>query len=102
GHFVFSTHNPRAVMRLPDDRSPRSLAIASVMTARRTWHMTRSSAFWRGEGYVPDLAQEGLRVHVATPAFVGAELRGAGFALLDAASWPPSRGRFAANWWYFV
>jgi ubiquinone/menaquinone biosynthesis C-methylase UbiE len=105
GAFVFSTHNPRALIaRPPEERAVRRLAIAGYATVRRASRLIRTEAFRRGDGYVFDPAQGGLITHAATrrhtireteaAGFQHRETRGSDFPRRSATLWTP--------WWYYA
>lgn len=107
GTYVFSTHNPRAVVSgLPATTRPlpQRLAAATVMTARRARRLVPSTPFRTGEGWILDPTKGGLRTHMATPDQVAAELADAGFAVIDRlGSDHPAPGRsWRTPWWYYA
>jgi SAM-dependent methyltransferase len=112
GVFIFSSHNPRAVLsRLAWNRE-KIEEIAQTLAGRRKWLLrparllllwlrvaaaaARSAmesvlrfsrrvwqrAFWSGDGYMVDPAHGGLLTHYAVPVRVIAELEQRGFQLL--------------------
>lgn len=87
GTFLMSTHNPRAVTRLPSTeghRRPtaRQLAVAAYGLIRATRALLPSKIFWRGSGDERDRVQPRPTYH-ATPQALKAELRSAGFEVLQ-------------------
>jgi len=104
GHFVFSSHNARALIRRPSRGGRlRRLALTVYMSARRAVRVLPDAAFWRGSGYVLDPVHAGLHTWTSTPAVIIAELRDAGF--LHNRTVPgdhPDRGRsIVTPWWYY-
>lgn len=107
GTYLFSTHNPRAVVsHLPatDRPLPQRLAAATVMTGRRARRLLPSAPFRTGEGWILDPTKGGLRTHVATPARVAAELAGAGFVVVDqlGSDHPAPARSWRTPWWYYA
>lgn len=90
GVFVFSSHNPRAVLRRPDSSlrhewgSAKYLGVAALASARAALRFVPTGAFWRGDGYVTDSARP-LLTHMATPARVVADLAAHGFEVVETA-----------------
>lgn len=107
GVLVMSTHNPRAVLRRvgPTGRGFsgrfRAMAVATVGTARASWSMLPTRAFWSGAGYQTDRIQ-GLRTFYATPRHLLDELRGSGFQPVDvvAGDHPAPRRGLVSPWTY--
>lgn len=108
GTFIFSSHNPRAILvratwsnervqevadRIFFGHKTLSRITSSFLTVgaalrasmRATWASLRRSkrlinpAFWRGEGYFNDPAHGGLTTHVSIPKCVVAEVEKYGF-----------------------
>lgn len=107
GTYVFSTHNPRAIVVPPPATGaplPKRLAISAVTTARRTVRMVRNRAFRTGEGWVLDPVRGGLNTHVATPDRVREELAGHGFRVLEVVNGdlPRSASTIRTPWWYYA
>lgn len=87
GVFIMSTHNPRALVRMPEPSArfrPRALASAAVMTGRAVAARGLASATIRGEGYARDHVQ-GLHTYFATAQCLVSELSAAGFSAVDLA-----------------
>ncbi|MFZ1010443.1 MAG: class I SAM-dependent methyltransferase, partial [Candidatus Sulfotelmatobacter sp.] len=112
GVFIFSSHNPRAILvrvswnrqrvrnlaeriaqRTPILGSPLFGALAAARAVLAALHSTAQSVglagrrlptklFWQGEGYWMDSVHGGLNTRYAVPAKVVAELQKFGFALL--------------------
>ena len=107
GTYVFSSHDPRAVIaHLPrtDRRLPHRLAVAALMTARRLGRLVPSRALRTGEGWVLDPVQGGLRTHMATPAAVEAELAAHGFDVVERSNGdlPARPVALRTPWWYYA
>jgi SAM-dependent methyltransferase len=105
GHFVFSVHDPRCLLRPPArPLTPRSAAIAAYQTARRVAARALTSAAWRGDGYVVDAVRGGLVTHMAVPAKVVADTEPHGFrhAVTVGADHPAKSGRWSTGWWYYA
>lgn len=107
GMYVFSTHNPRAIIApLPksDAHLPHRLGAALLMTARRAARLVPSAPFRQQEGWVLDPVKGGLQTHMATPARVEAELNANGFELLECqnADQPARPHALRTPWWYYA
>lgn len=104
GAFVFSTHDPRCLLRPPTrPLTARSVAVAGYQTARRLTERLPSTALRRGEGYVVDKVRGGLVTHMATPDRVRAEVEPAGFLhRRTLAAQHPAEGRWTTGWWYYA
>ena len=105
GVFVFSTHNPRAVLLRPrEGRALRRFGVGLYMTLRRVVRLLPTAAFRRGEGYVLDPVHGGLVTHVASQRYVIKETAAAGFRHQE--SWgddyPARSGILWTRWWYYV
>lgn len=105
GTYVFSTHNPRAiVVPIPATSAPwvKRLAASVVMSARRGARMVRNPAFRSGEGWVLDPVRGGLDTHVATPDKVRDELEGHGFSVVEVVNGdlPRRASSLRTPWWY--
>jgi len=113
GLFIFSSHNPRAILQRPSWNQQRIEALASriagssqlflkvgravlsgariavaLVTAfgqsvRRLFRAVVHRAFWLGHGYMHDAAHGGLMTHYAVPHQVERELQSGGFELLE-------------------
>jgi len=113
GLFVFSSHNPRAILQRPTWNAKRveefarriapeqsgffplakllvicarvsvALAQAFVVSTTRGIQRLTSRAFWSGQGQMIDSAHGGLLTHYAVPRCVTDELRQSGFKLLE-------------------
>lgn len=107
GTYVFSTHNPRALLVPSKDTGaprPKRLAAGAVMTGRRLVKRLPHPVFRRGHGWVLDHVRGGLRTHMATPEHVERELVAHGFTPVarrngDAPARPSS---LRTPWWYYV
>jgi SAM-dependent methyltransferase len=112
GIFIFSSHNPRAILVRPawDAQRVRMLAervapegsvwfgtVLLLLTAlrrvfavlqsmfrtfNRTFQILPTRAFWRDEGYWLDPVHGGFKTHLATPESVILEVKAVGFDLL--------------------
>lgn len=87
GVFLMSTHNPRAVVRLPPRASapagvPRAVAIGAIGTARAVRALAPSMAFRTGAGYERDRIQQ-LMTYFATPRRLVEELERSGLRVVD-------------------
>lgn len=107
GIFIFSTHNPRAILpaTLPRNRSRvRRWGIATYVTCRRMMRLVPKRSFWRGEGRVIDPVRGGLDTHMATPRRSVAALRRHGFEVLEVLNGdhPRRPAMLQTPWWYFV
>ncbi len=135
GTLIFSSHNPRAVLVTPawnrerlramaermtgGHRSAGKLAYAGLTVARAGWAAAQSvaastdrilrrvprRAFWRGDGYMFDVAHGGLRTHYWVPSRCVSELARHGFQLLHfRADIPPRRRQqlLFADWYYYA
>jgi SAM-dependent methyltransferase len=105
GVFVFSTHNPLAVVARPTKGGAvRRLGVAGYMTLLRVARLVPTTALRRGEGYVLDPVHGGLVTHAATRRHVIRETTAAGFR--HEATWGgnyPYRSRILRTpWWYYV
>lgn len=91
GTFIFSTHNPRSVIRRhhsPSRSGVRTMLTSIVATVRAALTMVPTPTFWRGSGYETDRVT-GLITHFASvdrivdelsdPWFVAAEIIGGDF-----------------------
>ena len=106
GTYVFSTHNPRAVL-IPAPEAgplPKRLAAATLMSGRRMVRMVPSAAFRSGEGWILDPVRGGLRTHMATPDRVRAELAGHGLEVLEVRNGdlPRPPRTYRTPWWYYA
>lgn len=105
GTFVFSSHDPRAVIaRRNVELGPRGVAVAALQTFRRTTRRGSLRAIRSGEGRVLDAVHGGLLTYMATPEVVAADLARHGFVLertVPGAHPAPGR-RFGTEWWYYV
>jgi SAM-dependent methyltransferase len=105
GTYVFSSHNPRALVAGPAAGSlPRRLAIRAVATLRRTARLVRSPAFRTGEGWTLDPARGGLHTHQATPARVERELAAHGLRVVErlGGDLPLAPRTWRTPWWYYA
>jgi SAM-dependent methyltransferase len=101
GVLLFSTHNPRAVVRLPRARSGRALAVAGYETLRAMASLVTTAPFRHGAGYAID-AGKPLLTYYATPVAVGREVARCGFELLEVRNGDaPRRGRSLVTPWYY-
>lgn len=108
GTFLFSSHNPRALVPPPLPPSSGGLArralLRAVGTARRAPRTVRSPAYRRGEGWIVDPSRGGLRTHVADPASVTSELARHGLHVVDRLNGdhPARPSRHTTPWWYYA
>ncbi len=107
GVFIFSTHNARLLLNVPDHQarlgwSPaKTCLVGAIGTGRLLRRRLFSWALWRGFGYVVDSAQ-GLVTHTASPQQVARELAVAGYAkIAHNASCFPRQGSWATVPWYY-
>lgn len=125
GILIFSSHNPRAIVVLPEavtDQPQRSPAVPNHRGSALKRAITNSAMvlkgirfsvhrmgcyglktpFWRGEGYMLDT--EGLMTHFATPKKTLAELRRCGFQFirLEGNEYPRKAYPLITNWYYYV
>jgi SAM-dependent methyltransferase len=106
GTFVFSTHNPRAIVcrsaTLPGGRM-RRLAVGSYISVRRAIRLIPTRAFLVGDGYVLDPARGGLTTHMAMPRRVSGEVEAFGFRLVRvvAADHPHRSSRWKSPSFYY-
>jgi hypothetical protein len=110
GLFIFSSHNPRALLPRPflaaSGPLPKRLKRAvGLTTATLVSDLRRlpTRAFIRGVGYFQDSARE-LRTYAATPRRVCGEVIPLGFRLLDVigAYHPRPARRLLDPWYYYV
>ena len=104
GRFVFSSHDPRALIRRRTPESgARGTAIAAYQSARRVVDRVPTAAFLRGTGYVHDRVLGGLETHMATPRQVVAEIEPHGFRHIQTVPGEGAKGgRWSTSWWYYV
>ena len=134
GVLIFSSHNPRAILLRPSWNRQRLQVLAkrfareraglesillrllvvlrAVVAAGqglarsigRTGRRIFTGAFWRGEGYLLDLAHGGLRTHCASPQKLIPEVRKFGFRLLQVLGddYPRASWQYATEWYYYV
>jgi SAM-dependent methyltransferase len=105
GVFVFSTHNPRALLARPKEgRALRRFGVGAYMTLRRMARLFPTTAFRRGEGYVLDPVHGGLVTHAATQRHVISETAAAGFGHRESlgSDYPTRSGILWTPWWYYV
>ncbi|MBV0913478.1 class I SAM-dependent methyltransferase [Anianabacter salinae] len=89
GIFILSSHNARMVLNWPDSRGA-GLVRALWRTARAAGMMTGtlrrrliSGAFRRGHGYETDPLHGGMTHYISTAQVIEAQLRDAGFELIE-------------------
>ena len=105
GVLIFSSHDPRAVIRDPNrDLGAKAWPVAGLQTVRRLASRLRTRAFWSGAGLVFDPARGGLVTYMATPHRVIEQVSAHGFAhRTTTSSRHPARGRrLGTEWWYYV
>jgi SAM-dependent methyltransferase len=133
GVLIFSSHNTRAIWVRPSWNAKRLenlakrvvgnsflyrplLGILTVLrvvlatlqafgkSAARLARRIPTLAFWRGEGYLPDGAHGGTRIHFATPEKVEQELSQCGFHMLRVLGddYPRVSHRNVTDWYYYV
>jgi ubiquinone/menaquinone biosynthesis C-methylase UbiE len=133
GVLIFSSHNMRAIWVRPSWNAKRlesfakkvvgnsflyrpllgiltamriALAIVQAFgkSAARLAQRIPTLAFWRGEGYLPDGAHGGTRIHFATPEKVEQELSQCGFHMLRILGddYPRVSHRYITDWYYYV
>lgn len=105
GTFLFSTHNPRALVAGPvAGPAPRRLVVRLAGTLRRSARLVRSSAFRTGEGWTLDPARGGLHTHQATPDRVERELATHGLRLVErvGGDLPLAPRAWRTPWWYYA
>jgi SAM-dependent methyltransferase len=104
GVLLFSSHNPRAVVRAPASPiTARSSAIAGVATARAGMKLLPTRAFWGGAGYVRDVTRP-LRTYFAIPSRVAAELKACGLVLVETvgSDFPRLPRAWRTPWFHYV
>jgi SAM-dependent methyltransferase len=106
GLYVFSTHNPRAIIAPPPPGGnvAKRMAASVLMTSRRARRLVTSAPFRSGEGWVLDPVRGGLRTHMAIPDQVRAELDAAGFETLEHRNGDQPRrpSSLRTPWWYYA
>lgn len=103
GTFVFSTHDPRALIARPSAPGGRGVAIAAAGTLRRLRERALSAAVRRGAGWVFDRAGAGFHTHMAVPSHVRAETEAFGFTILEVVPGDGGEGgRWSTSWWYYA
>lgn len=105
GVFVFSTHNPLALVARPKEGGAvRRLGVGGYMTLRRLARLVSTTAFRRGEGYAVDPVHGGLVTHAATQRHVISETAAAGFRHQESlgGDYPRRSGALWSPWWYYV
>jgi SAM-dependent methyltransferase len=107
GTYVFSTHNPRALILTGakvQGSFAKRLAAATLMTSRRVAGRLPHPAFRAGHGWVLDHVRGGLQTHMATPAHVEAELARHGMEVVDRANGdqPARPSSIRTPWWYYA
>lgn len=105
GVFVFSTHNPWAVVARPKEGpAVRRLGVAGYSTVRRVARLVPTAAFRRGDGYVLDPVHGGLVTHAASRRHVIRETEAAGFRHRETwgGDYPARSATLWTPWWYYV
>lgn len=105
GTFIFSSHDPRAVIRPRNpDLGLRAWPVAWFQTLRRAGRRVRERAFWLGEGMVLDPVRGGLLTYMITPRRVEADLASYGFRQVNTSTslHPRPPRLFGNEWWYYV
>lgn len=110
GSFVFSIHNARNLLVLPQlsgvgvTKKAWRLVRSAAMTARSVATALPSRSFWGGDGFVIDPVHGGLKTHVAVQARVVAELAEHGFEFRESVSseYSQSGGHYTAPWFYYA
>jgi SAM-dependent methyltransferase len=110
GVFLFSGHNPRAIVVRPGPTSGSAIkrakraAHATRRSLEKVQRMCRTGAFWRGAGYFVEPIHGDMIEYGATPRHVVAELEGAGFRLLEivGANYPASCPQLTTPWYYYA
>ncbi len=104
GRFVYSSHDPRAVLSRPKPRlGSRRYAVAALQTARRMGERLPHRAFWAGDGWLVDRVPPQLLTHMATPRRAVEEAERFGFRHLRTLPGDPEGGgRWSTSWWYYV
>lgn len=104
GVLIFSTHDPRALVRERNrDLGLRCWPVAWYQSIRRLSRL-RSRAFWTGSGVVLDPGWGGLYTYMATPTAVRREVEAHGLRHVSTTSSRYRRRarRFGSEWWYYV
>ncbi len=90
GVFILSSHNARLVLNWPDTRGTGAVravwrTLRAVMTSAITvLRRLISGVFLRGEGYENDPIHGGMTHYVSTSSAIKAQLRNAGFEMIEA------------------
>jgi SAM-dependent methyltransferase len=110
GLFIFSSHNARMLLNLPNFEAiaPMQLILrvgrSLVKSLPFVFRALHSWAFWAGCGYYVDPAHGGIRGYCATPKSVVRDLRLAGFEPVEVIGNLRLRRapRFCTHWYYYV
>ncbi len=110
GRLILSQHNARALFIVPLREGPglrnlaRRLHYGVTENLYRLRSIPRSSAFWRGEGYVEDHNDGGMVLHAATRRRAIAETTAHGFDVLEVvgSNHPARLGTLCTPWWYYA
>jgi SAM-dependent methyltransferase len=134
GGMIFSSHNPRAVLIAPAwnrerlrlmavrigggrplatrlgyagltaARAVLAVGQSLVRSARRIVQRVPKRTFWRGEGYLFDIAHGGLRMHYSVPSRCITELASYGFRVLEVKGDNRSRRDHPlfTDWYYYA
>lgn len=106
GTFIFSSHNARAVVRLPDagaTRSVRTAAVSGYASLRLLRRVLPSAPFWKGSGYRADTVRR-LVTYATTPGRLSSDVRDAGLVIVEMlpSDHPRSVRPWATPWYYYV
>ena len=110
GTFIFSSHNARSLIMLPDLKNVSSIIKCSWRILYSIYksvilsiRVLTKKAFYSGYGYVYDPVHGGLKTYTSTPNNIIKELKDNGFSVNDVVSnkYPNSASTFSSGWYYY-
>jgi SAM-dependent methyltransferase len=110
GLFIFSSHNSKMLLNWPrlDNagflRKAWRLARATITSVPYAVRLVHSGAFHTGAGYYNDPVHGGIKTYCATPELIEADVRSAGFQVLDVISnlHPHRAAHYFISSYYYV
>lgn len=105
GAFIFSSHDPRAVLARPNPvLGVKARPVAAFQTIRRVFRRGAVSSCVRGHGVVTDYVHGGLPTYMSAPRYVRSDLATCGFELVEQIPGPNgcAGSRFGTEWWYYL
>jgi ubiquinone/menaquinone biosynthesis C-methylase UbiE len=110
GRFLFSAHNPKSLLKIPDFRgatllkATKRVALAFGEMFQNSLRQPLHAAFWTERGYVNHSVHGGLTVYSSTPKHVSKDMAQVGFRLLETVGcfYPQSHSLYATPAYYYA